>query len=79
VTNAVTNVYGPSALPAAVRVGVVVIDSHTAQRLTAPLKPAAATTNFFGDIQKFVSGLPHPIQQGAEIYTQVVPLSRLSQ
>jgi len=78
-TNGVTEVYGPSALPAAVRLGIVVIDSHTAKQLTQPVAPAAATTNFFGDIQQFVSSLPPPIQQGTEVYTQVVPLSRLSQ
>jgi len=78
-TNGVTTVYGPSALPAAIRLGVVVIDSRTARELTSPLIPTTATTNFFGDIQQFTNGLPPQIQKGAEAYIQVVPISRVAQ
>lgn len=77
-TNGVTTVHGPCALPAAVQLGVVVIDSQTARRLTSPVTPAAATTNFYGDIQSFTSGLPQKIRMGAEVYTQIVPISRVT-
>jgi prepilin-type N-terminal cleavage/methylation domain-containing protein len=77
-SSGVTYVHGPSALPAAVRLGVVVIDSRTARRLTAPVIPAPATANFLGDIQQFINGLPQPVQQGAEAYIQIVPISRVA-
>jgi len=72
-TAASTNV--SSALPAAVQVAIVVIDSRTAHRLTGTEKPTALTGNFWGDIQAFYSSLPAVIQKGAEIQTTKVDLA----
>ena len=74
-----TYVYGPSALPAAVRLGIVVIDSRTAHRLTAKVTPASTTSDFFADIHTFIASLPPSIQAGAEAYTQVVSLPHVPQ
>jgi prepilin-type N-terminal cleavage/methylation domain-containing protein len=76
-TNGITTAHIPSALPVAVRLGVVVTDSRTARQLTGPVYPATATTNFFGDIQQFTGALPQQVQKGTEVYTEIVPLSRM--
>ena len=61
-------------LPAAVQIGIVVIDSRTALHLAGTEKPSATslTGNFWSDIQTFYQGLPTFIQKGAEIQTTTV-------
>lgn len=79
VANGTTHTYGPSALPASVRVGIVVIDSGTAKRMTARPTTATATSDFYGDIQSFLAGLPSTVRKGAESYCQLVSLPRVPQ
>lgn len=61
----------PSALPASMRVSIIVVDSQTAQHLTGVVsqKPAVGTNP-----NSFYSALPLNIRQGAQVYSTVVHL-----
>ena len=65
------------ALPAAIQIAIVIVDSGTAHHLTGTEKqsPAALTGNFWGDIQNFYTNLAPVIQKGAEIQTTTVEIA----
>jgi uncharacterized protein (TIGR02599 family) len=67
----------PCALPAAVQIAIVVIDSSTARRLTGTEKPTtnSLTGNFWPDIQSFYTNLAPLIRKGAEIQTTTVSIA----
>ncbi len=70
----VTNVY-PRALPAAVRVAIITVDSRTAKRLTGSERPQSRSTNgFWVDVYSFYASLPDNIRRGAEIQGTIINL-----
>jgi len=77
--NPVITTYPPCALPAAIQVAIVIIDSATARHLTGTEKPMVNSTylsgNFWNDVQYFYTNLPPIIRQGAEIQTTTVQIS----
>lgn len=66
---------GNGALPAALDVAIITVDSRTAMRLTGTEKPTAPTGNFWGDINTFYNQLPASIRRGAEIHSTTINLN----
>ena len=60
----------PNALPASMKVSVLVVDSHTALQLTPADAPPTTST----DPNAFLTNLPANIQKGAQLYSTVVQL-----
>jgi hypothetical protein len=70
----VTNVF-QKALPPAVRVAIVTVDSRTAKRLTGNEKPGPRSGNgFWADVYDFVNTLPPSIQSGVEVHGTIINL-----
>ena len=88
--NSLTITRPGSSLPAAVQLGLVVIDSRAAAQIssgTILLNPsttdAAVPTNLTPtvllDMQKFVAALPVPLRHDAEVFSETVPLPQVLQ
>lgn len=63
------------ALPAAVEIAIVILDSRTAKRLTQPVHGTSVSpSSFHADIARFVDSLPEPVRKGAQTFSTRVKL-----
>lgn len=70
-------IHPPPALPAAVDLAIVTIDSRTAKRISTPILATSATPEtFWADIDAFMAALPAAVKPGAQLFSTTVYLSQ---